>query len=56
MNGEASLRVELPRPIRVILFYLTAVVTPEEGAIHFAEDIYGHDARLHRALTRKTGT
>jgi murein L,D-transpeptidase YcbB/YkuD len=56
MNGQASIRVELPQPIRVILFYLTAVVTPEDGAIHFAEDIYGHDARLHHALTRKTGS
>jgi murein L,D-transpeptidase YcbB/YkuD len=56
MNGPASSRVELPRPIRVILFYLTAVVTPEDGVIHFAEDIYGHDARLHQALTRKTGS
>jgi murein L,D-transpeptidase YcbB/YkuD len=56
MNGPASVRVELPRPIRVILFYLTAVVTPEDGVIHFAEDIYGHDARLHQALTRKAGS
>jgi murein L,D-transpeptidase YcbB/YkuD len=56
MNGPASLRIELPRPVRVILFYLTAVVTPEDGVIHFAEDIYGHDARLHLALIRKTGS
>lgn len=54
MNGAASLRVQLARPIRVILFYITAVITPEDGAIHFAEDIYGHDARLHQMLTRKT--
>ena len=50
MNGPASQRVELSRPIRVILFYLTAVVTPEDGAVHFATDIYGHDARLDRML------
>jgi len=31
---------------------ITAVVTPGDGAVHFAEDIYGHDARLQRALTR----
>lgn len=56
MNGPASRRVELSRPIRVVLFYLTAVVAPEDGAIHFAEDIYGHDLRLHQVLTRKTGS
>jgi murein L,D-transpeptidase YcbB/YkuD len=56
MNGQAPIQVELPRPIRVILFYLTAVVTPEDGVLRFAQDIYGHDARLHQALTRKTGS
>ena len=52
MNAGASLRVNLTRPIEVILFYITAVVMPEEGTIHFAEDIYGHDATLDRALMR----
>jgi murein L,D-transpeptidase YcbB/YkuD len=50
MNGHQSRRVDLVRPIRIILFYITAVVMPEDGAIHFADDIYGHDARLDRAL------
>jgi murein L,D-transpeptidase YcbB/YkuD len=50
MNGPTSRRIELSRPIRVVLFYLTAVVTPEDGEIHFAEDIYGHDARLDQML------
>jgi murein L,D-transpeptidase YcbB/YkuD len=50
MNGPTSQRIELSRPIRVVLFYLTAVVTPEDGEIHFAEDIYGHDARLDQML------
>jgi hypothetical protein len=31
---------------------VTAVVMPEDGTIHFAEDIYGHDAKLDKALTR----
>lgn len=53
MNGPASRRVDLSRPIRVILFYLTAVVTPEDGAVHFAVDIYGHDGRLDRMLSRE---
>ena len=50
MDGDESLRVDLSRPIRVILFYLTAVVTPEDGIVHFVDDIYGHDARLDRML------
>jgi murein L,D-transpeptidase YcbB/YkuD len=50
MHGDESLRVDLLRPIRVILFYLTAVVTPEDGIVHFVNDIYGHDARLDRML------
>ena len=29
----------LKRPIRVILFYITAVVLPDDGPIHFVEHI-----------------
>jgi len=50
MDGRASLRVGLERPVRVVLFYLTAIVTPEDGAVRFADDIYGHDARLDRRM------
>lgn len=50
MADSKSLHVKLMRPIRVILFYTTAAVMPEEGTIWFAEDIYHHDARLNRAL------
>jgi murein L,D-transpeptidase YcbB/YkuD len=53
MNGAQSVRVNLPRPIQVILFYVTAVVMPEDGTIQFAEDVYGHDATLDRALSRR---
>jgi murein L,D-transpeptidase YcbB/YkuD len=52
MEGPASAQVPLVRPIPVILFYLTAVVTPGDGALHFAEDIYGHDAKLDRYWRR----
>jgi murein L,D-transpeptidase YcbB/YkuD len=52
MDGADSFHVRLTRPVQVILFYTTAVVMPEDGAIHFAEDIYRHDARLDRALRR----
>ncbi len=51
MNGTESLRVDLARPIPVILFYLTAM--PQNGALHFADDIYGHDARLDRYLSAR---
>jgi murein L,D-transpeptidase YcbB/YkuD len=52
MNGDRSQRVDLTRPIQVILFYVTAVVMPEDGTIRFAEDIYDLDIRLDRALAR----
>jgi murein L,D-transpeptidase YcbB/YkuD len=53
MSGSVSQQVTLEQPIQVILFYITAVVMPEDGTIHFAEDIYRHDVRLDRALTRQ---
>lgn len=54
MSSQESIRVNLARPIQVILFYLTIVVMPEDGAIHVAEDIYGHDARLDQYLARRS--
>jgi murein L,D-transpeptidase YcbB/YkuD len=53
MSGADSQSVQLARPIRVILFYTTAVVMPEDGAVHFSEDIYGHDRKLDQALARR---
>lgn len=50
LNGAPNQRVNLPRPIQVVIFYTTAVVTPEDGAAHFAEDVYGQDERLDKAL------
>jgi murein L,D-transpeptidase YcbB/YkuD len=52
MVGSMSLRVNLSRPIPVILFYMTAMVMPSDQTLHFAPDIYGHDATLLRALKR----
>ena len=51
--GDRQVRVGLARPIQVVLFYVTAAVMPEDGTVHFAEDIYGHDARLDRALVER---
>ena len=53
MNGPRTVRVNLTRPIQVILFYVTAVVMPDDGTVRFAEDLYGHDATLDRALRQR---
>lgn len=53
MQGGAPSRVDLKRPLQVILFYLTAVAMPEDGRVHFANDIYGHDQALERALAAR---
>lgn len=50
--GTQTIHVKLPHPIQVILFYTTAAVMPEDGTIHFADDIYRHDVRLDQALDR----
>ena len=53
VNGDRQVRVTLARPIQVLLFYITAVVMPEDRTAHFAEDIYAHDARLDKALVER---
>lgn len=53
MNGKSSQQVNLSAPVPVILYYVTAAVMPEDGALHFADDIYGHDAALERALKQR---
>ena len=53
MNGARPLSVTLTRPIQVILFYVTAVVMPDDGTIRFSNDIYGHDRRLENALEQR---
>ena len=50
MAEATNERVDLASPVDVVLFYLTAAVDPASGALHFADDVYGHDARLARAL------
>lgn len=53
MQGSKSQRVNLLRPVQVILYYVTAMVMPEDGAIRFVDDIYGHDRTLDMALTAR---
>ena len=56
MAASDTAAVTLSQPVAVAIVYLTAMVTPEDGAIHFADDIYGHDASLHRALEKLCGS
>jgi murein L,D-transpeptidase YcbB/YkuD len=49
MNGPGSVRVNLTKPIRVLILYATALAT-EDGAVMFFEDIYGHDRKLEKLL------
>lgn len=49
MDGSETIRVEVARPIPVLIVYGTVVVM-ENGDVHFFDDIYGYDAELERAL------
>ncbi|HEU4628856.1 MAG TPA: L,D-transpeptidase family protein, partial [Gemmatimonadaceae bacterium] len=51
MHGTRTRRVELDRPVTVLILYAT-VVADEDGTVHFYPDLYGHDAALARALRR----
>lgn len=50
MNGTPSFKVNLTKPIRVVMYYVTATVMPDTNTIHFAEDIYKQDPKLDQAL------
>ncbi len=49
MDGPRPTSVRLTRPLPVVLFYATAFVD-RQGRARFFEDIYGHDARLAKAI------
>jgi len=51
MNGNLTMKVNLPRPVTVITFYGTAMVD-DNGEVHFSRDIYGYDAALEKALAK----
>ena len=53
LAGPSSLRVDLAQPLPVVLFCMTAMVMPADQALHFANDIYGHDTKLARALASR---
>ena len=49
MEDAKSTRVDLKTPVRVVLFYTTALARLD-GQVEFADDIYGHDAPLLAAM------
>ena len=50
-SGKDNVQVNLAKPIPVLILYGTAV-TDEAGAVHFYDDIYGHDSELKQALAK----
>ena len=48
-SGPDSQTVSLKQKRPVVIVYATAVVLPD-GTVKFFQDIYGHDARLQKAL------
>lgn len=48
-----SRQIDVLRPARVLVYYATAAVLPDDGLLHFSEDIYGRDQALDRALRRR---
>ena len=49
MHGSRPTRVNLKPKLKVILFYDTAYVN-SKGIVQFADDLYGHDEKLEKAL------
>jgi murein L,D-transpeptidase YcbB/YkuD len=49
MHGDRPTQVNLKEKLTVFLFYDTAYVD-SKGVVYFADDYYGHDARLEKAL------
>jgi murein L,D-transpeptidase YcbB/YkuD len=51
MQGDDPTQVNLPEPLRVVIFYDTVHVN-SENVVHFVSDIYGHDRVLDEVLER----
>ena len=49
MSGAPNQRVDLSKPVQVMIVYGTAMAT-ETGQVLFFDDIYGHDDRLEKLL------
>ena len=53
MNGSVTRRVNLAKPIHVLVLYGTALAT-EDGPVLFFDDLYGHDRKLEKLLRLPT--
>ncbi len=51
LNGTTTQQVNLAKPIPVLIVYGTVIV-PEDGTVHFYDDIYGFDAALAKVLVK----
>jgi len=51
MSGGTTQQVNLAQPIPVLILYGTVIV-PDDGLVHFYDDIYGHDADLDKVLLK----
>ena len=52
-NGPDNHIVPLKTPLPIVIFYATALVVgqgPEQGQVHFFDDIYGYDKELEAVL------
>lgn len=49
MCGTETLRIRLLKPVRVVVFYSTAMASLSEGVLFF-DDVYGHDRTLQDLL------
>jgi murein L,D-transpeptidase YcbB/YkuD len=52
MNGTRTLRVDLPLPVPVFIYYTTAIVR-RDGTVEFFDDLYGKDEALRSAPRRR---
>jgi murein L,D-transpeptidase YcbB/YkuD len=50
-SGPDNVRVNLTKPLPVLILYMTAEVR-EDGKVYFYRDIYGYDAELEDALAK----
>ena len=50
-SGKDDVTVNLVKRVPVFIVYGTALAY-ENGAVHFTDDIYGHDAKLAAALAK----
>jgi murein L,D-transpeptidase YcbB/YkuD len=51
-SGPDNVTVRLARRTPVFIVYGTAIAYPD-GEVHFYDDLYGHDARLEEALSKR---